>query len=380
MQSTRLIAAFGLAAAGLTVSAPAPAAVEAAPSGLALTATTTRVSVASDGAEGNDHSSNSAISADARYVAFLSSASNLVPADTNGDLDVFVRDQVTGVTERVSVGPAGAQANSWSEEAAMSADGRYVAFVSMASNLVPGDTNGFRDVFVRDLVAQTTRRVSVSAGAAQANGASFQPSISADGRYVAFESVASNLVPGDTSRNFDVFVRDRVAHTTRRISVGANRKSWQPAISADGRYVAFESLAPNLLAGDTNRTTDVFVRDRVAHTTRRVSVGPAGRQGNSYSRGAAISAHGRFVAFYSDASNLVAGDTNGFFDVFVRDRVAKVTRRVSVGPANVQANGGSGGPAISAGGRFVAFGSDASNLVSGDTNGLVDVFLSGPLR
>jgi Tol biopolymer transport system component len=179
-------------------------------------------------------------------------------------------------------------------------------------------------------------RQTVGPGGQQANSFSFEPAISADGRFVAFRSFASNLVAGDTNGSYDVFVRDRRAQVTRRVSVGpggqqANRYSFAPAISAHGRFVAFRSLASNLVAGDTNGTEDVFVRDRRAQVTRRVSVGPGGQQANFSSGEPAISAHGRFVAFDSGASNLVAGDTNNKWDVFVRDRVAQVTRRVSVG-------------------------------------------------
>jgi Tol biopolymer transport system component len=338
-----------------------------------------RVSVGPGGQQANS-GSLPAISAGGRFVAFQSGASNLVAGDTNGTGDVFVRDRVAQVTRRVSVGPGGQQANDFSGDPAISADGRFVAFISRASNLVAGDTNGHRDVFVRDRMLQVTRRVSVGPGGQQANSGSFLPAISADGRFVAFISRASNLVAGDTNNAWDVFVRDRMLQVTRRVSVGpggqqANGDSVEPAISADGRFVAFVSGAPNLVAGDTNGRYDVFVRDRMLQVTRRVSVGPAGQQANADSRDPAISAHGRFVAFYSDASNLVAGDTNGTGDVFVRDRRAQLTRRVSVGPGGQQANDFSGDPAISADGRFVAFVSVASNLVAGDTNNAWDVFV-----
>jgi len=189
---------------------------------------------------------------------------------------------------------------------------------------------------VRDRMLQVTRRVSVGPAGQQANADSRDPAISAGGRFVAFYSDASNLVAGDTNGTGDVFVRDRRAQLTRRVSVGpggqqANGLSDDVAISAGGRFVAFQSGASNLVAGDTNGTGDVFVRDRVAQVTRRVSVGPGGRQGNSSSSSPAISADGRFVAFLSRASNLVAGDTNNAWDVFVRDRMLQVTRRVSVG-------------------------------------------------
>jgi Tol biopolymer transport system component len=241
---------------------------------------------------------------------------------------VFVRDRVAQVTRRVSVGPGGRQGNSSSSSPAISADGRFVAFRSYASNLVPGDTGGLADVFVRDRRLQVTWRVSVGPGGQQANASSFgTPAISADGRLVAFESFASNLVPGDTNGHPDVFVRDRVAQLTRLVGPGGHKA----ALSAHGRFVAFSSYASNLVAGDTNHSLDMFVRDQRAHVTWRVSVGPGGQQANNNSYFPAISADGRFVAFQSFASNLVAADTNGLADVFVRDRKAHVTRRVSVG-------------------------------------------------
>ena len=343
---------------------------------------TSRVSVASDGRQAIPNGylyAQPAISADGRFVAFASSASNLVAGDTNGVPDVFVRDRLAGVTRRVSVGASG-QANHFSADPAISADGRFVAFESGASNLVAGDTNGKSDVFVRDRLAGVTRRVSVGVGG-QANYTSNIPAISADGRFVAFDSGASNLVAGDTNGTDDVFVWDRLAGVTRRVSVGgsgqANNGSYSPAVSADGRFVAFESFASNLVAGDTNGKADVFVRDRLAGVTRRVSVG-AGGQANSDSGTPTISADGRFVAFLSGASNLVPGDTNGTYDVFVRDRLAGVTRQMSVG-AGGQANDYSAFPAISANGRSVAYESYASNLVRGDTNGALDVFVRDPL-
>jgi Tol biopolymer transport system component len=353
----------------------------ATPAAVGSGAVTARVPVGPGGQQANGRSLEPAISADGRFVAFRSGATNLVAGDTNGHWDVFVRDRVAQVTGRVSVGPGGQQANGRSRKPAISADGRFVTFQSSASNLVAGDTNGHNDVFVRDRVAQVTRRISVGPGGQQANSFSANPAISAGGRFVAFQSVASNLVAGDTNNANDVFVRDRAAQLTRRVSVGpggqqANDNSFYPAISAGGRFVAFPSWATNLVAGDsTNECTCVFVRDRMTQQTRLVSVGAGGQQANASSSIPAISAHGRFVAFPSYATNLVAGDTNGAGDVFVRDRVAQQTRRVSVGPAGHQTNNESFYPEVSAGGRFVAFTSDASNLVPGDTNNARDVFV-----
>lgn len=280
------------------------------------------MSVSSDAIQGNDGSDRQSISADGRYVAFTSGASNLVPGDTNGRRDVFVRDNVAGTTARVSVAADGSQADADSYYTAISGDGRYVAFASDASNLVPDDTNGRIDVFVRDIAAGTTARVSVGSDGSQADGHSEWPQISGDGRYVAFFSGASNLVPDDTNWKADVFVHDNVTGSTTRVSVGSDgtqgdADSDRPSISSDGRYVAFSSNASNLVPGDTNGSTDVFVRDVVAATTTRVSVNSDGSQAEGNSRQPSISSDGRYVAFSSSASNLVVGDTNWAPDVFV---------------------------------------------------------------
>src|SRR6266446_5737670 len=307
--------------------------------------TTERVSVASGGTEANGASLSSALSADGRFVAFDSAATDLVAADTNGVSDVFVHDRQTGATERVSVASGGAQADGSSGligfafPPALSADGRFIAFVSVATNLVAGDTNGATDVFVRDRQTGTTERVSVASGGTQANNASRYPALSADGRFVAFQSDATNLVVGDTNGMTDVFVHDRQTGTTERVSVASGGGTQGtgnsggffafPALSADGRFVAFQSDATNLVAGDTNGATDVFVHDRQTGTTERVSVASGGTQGNGFSAGPALSADGRFVAFHDTATNLVAGDTNGASDVFVHDRQTGTPERVS---------------------------------------------------
>jgi Tol biopolymer transport system component len=344
------------------------------------TGTTTRVSVASDGTQGNSGSAWSAISADGRYVAFDSSASNLVPGDTNGVPDIFVHDQQTGQTSRVSVASDETQGNSESSAPSISADGRYVAFYSSASNLVPGDTNGAPDIFVHDRQTGQTTVVSVASDGTQGNGVSYRPSISGDGRYVAFHSVASNLVPSDTNYAQDVFVHDRQTGQTSRVSVasdgtqGNSHSSW-PSISAGGRYVAFHSWASNLVPDDTNGEADVFVHDRQTGQTSRVSVASDGTQGNTLSERPSISGDGRYVAFHSVASNLVPGDTNDAQDVFVHDRQAGQTTVVSIASDGTQGNGDSRYPSISADGRYVAFESHASNLVPGDSNGVRDIFV-----
>jgi Tol biopolymer transport system component len=341
-----------------------------------------RVSVSSYGVQGDGASRFASVSADGRFVAFASDAANLLAADTNSARDVFLRDRLTGTTERVSVSSAGVQADNASEDCSVSADGRFVAFESIASNLIPDDTNAACDIFVRDRTAQTTERVSVSSTGAQANNnAWLGPSaISQDGRLVAFISLAGNLVSGDNNNRQDIFVRDRTAQTTQRVSVSSggaqgNNDSGLFSISPDGRYVAFESLAANLVSGDTNGAWDVFLHDRTTGETERVSLSSAGEQGNSTSALPWVSAGGRFVAFESAATNLAPGDTNDAWDVFVRDTALLVTERVSVSSAGAQGDSHSEVPTISADGRLVAFDSAAGNLVAGDTNNLWDIFL-----
>lgn len=345
------------------------------------TGITTRVSVGRGGNQADRESFAPSISADGTRVAFESFARNLVPGDTNGTIDVFVRDLVAGATTLVSVNDDGTQGSG--QAPSMNADGTVVAFESSASNLVPGDTNSRPDIFVRDLVAGSTTRVSVDRSGAQANGSSTAPSINAEGTVVAFESNASNMVRRNAPASFgDIYVHDLSAGSTKRVSIDDNRAqgngpSTKPSISADGATVAFQSSASNLVPGDTNGLVDVFVRDLVDGATSRVSVDDSGAQGNLDTVAPSISDDGTVVAFSSGASNLVPGDTNDVFDIFLRDLVAGTTTRVSVKGSGNQSNGHSHAPSVGADGSEVAFFSDATNLVSGDgdTNGFLDVFV-----
>ena len=321
--------------------------------------TITPVSVDSAGNLGNSGSYNPSISADGRFVAFTSLASNLVPGDTNNTYDIFVRDRLTNTTTRVSVDSAGNQGNNDSNFPSISADGRFVAFTSLASNIVPGDTNNTGDIFVRDTLTNTTTLVSVDSAGNQADDFSYNPSFSADGRFVAFNSLASNLVPGD-NYSFDIFVRDRITNTTTRVSVDSagnhqrNSSSGSPSISADGRFVAFTTNAFNLVPGDTNSSRDIFVRDTLTNTTTNVSVDSAGNPGGG--RIPSISADGRFVAFYSTSSNLVPGDTNNTDDIFVVD--TRSTPNVINGtPGNDNLTG--------TGGKDIINGSEGDDLLTG---------------
>ena len=275
-----------------------------------------RVSADSSGAPGNSFSDLSSISSDGRFIVFHSHSTNLVAGDNNGTPDVFFHDQQTGETRLVNASSSGAQGNGRSFETRISADGRFVSFYSTSTNLVTPPTSGTRDVYVRDMATGMTTLVSSSGAGGQGDDASDNPYISPDGRFVAFASLATNLVPGDTNGAKDVFVRDLFAATTARVSVDSfgmqsiGGTSEQPSISADGRFVAFISAATNLVAGDTNGTADAFVHDAMTGTTERVSVNSAGEGGNgsclvtllTYT---AVSADGRFVAFSSRASNLV---------------------------------------------------------------------------
>ncbi len=341
------------------------------------TGETTLVSVSPTGAPGNGWHGEPAISADGRYVAFASSSSNLVPGDTPGSTDIFVRDLTSSVTVRISAAPNGLQANNNSFSPDISDDGRLVSFVSHASNLVAGDSNDAADVFVHDRRTGLTRRVSVSSSGRQANEAShLDARMSGDGSVVAFTSWASNLVPRDSNEQADVFVHDLRAGTTERVSVSSlgrqgNGASFLGAnISRDGRYIPFSSAASNLVPRDTNGAVDAYLHDRVAGQTIRVSVSSTGRQGNGDSQGAAVSDDGRYVTFPSLAFNLTAGDastgdtlTDG--DVFARDLVRGRTVRVSLTAEGEPPEFGSGGTLISPDGRHVGFWTTARFIVAG---------------
>ncbi len=340
------------------------------------------VSVDSTGRPGNNYSYAPSISADGRYVVFHSSATNLIPDDTNGSYDIFLRDRLLGTTERVSIGPEGVQANSDSFEPVISADGTCVAFASFARNLTGGHSNTYWDTFVFDRRTRRTECASLTSAGTSGDSDSYRSAISADGRFVAFLSFAGNLVPGDTNGTTDIFVRDRTLGTIERVSLGdsgqqANGNSDQPSLSGDGRFVAFYSGASNLVPGDTNHAEDVFVRDRENLVTELISVSSSGSIGNARSTWPYVSADGRCVVFTSASTNLVDGEQNLDWDVFVRDRLRGTTECVSRGLGGHAGNEESGawGSAVSGDGRFVGFYSFASNLVPDDTNGRFDLFV-----
>jgi hypothetical protein len=376
-----------------------------------------RVSVDSAGNQANGDSWHSSISQEGRYVAFISYASNLVAGDSNGLADVFVHDLVTGITEIVSVSSSGEQIYPISPShdpsvysPNISADGRFIAFSSDADNLVPGDTNSSYDVFLRDLQRGTTTRVSISSTGEQANDYSSYPSISADGRYIAFISKATNLVPDDLNNEMDVFVHDLQTEATTRVSVNssgdeANLNSDVPFITSDGRYITFASAASNFFAGDTPNTFDGFLHDMQTGSTKHLPIPwPGGISGNGkyivyengngvysydveanvtslispcsyYSTSPTISYDGNLIAYASSCTSLVPGDTNSQYDIFVHDRTSGKTQRYPVDNAGFQGNYGSAYPSISSDGSTIEFSSYSDNLVEGDTNNAADIFV-----
>jgi len=386
---------------------------------------TSRVSVTAGGEQAGAPSSGPAVSADGRYVAFASEAA-LVPGDGNVSGDVYLRDRRTGRVSRVSAGVGGADAEGTAGSPSISADGRWVAYVSSARNMLAGEYNRYANVFLQNLRTGHRIRVSRTPGGGQPDFHSHTPVVSADGRYVAYGSMAGDVVDGDTNLAADVFLFDRVTRRTTRISTAADgteadHSSWSPSISANGRHVVFASLASNLVPSDhPDNSSDIYLYDRA---TGRIGMVPqatvdafspaisadgrfvayglltgfdAGHlhlfdrltgqttavteavngQLAGMSEPVALSADGRYVAFGSRAEFIADDDTNGASDVFVYDRRTGLSTRVSVACDGAEGDGDSRWPAIDAAGRTVAYQSAASSLVAGDTNGVDDVFVT----
>ncbi|MEW5986283.1 MAG: hypothetical protein AB1791_06585 [Chloroflexota bacterium] len=318
------------------------------------------------------------ISGNSCCIVFNSSDSNLVPGDTNGTIDVFVYTIQTGEMERVSVSSSGEQGDGHSHFSSISASGRYVVFLSASSNFASLAFNGWSQLFVHDRETGFTELITVNVNGEMSQGFHSYPTVSSDGRYVAFSTLASDLVANDTNGESDVFVRDREAGLMMRVSVSSsgeegNDSSTIPAISADGRYVVFVSSADNLVEGDINDSSDTFVYDLWAGEIDLVSLSTEEEQAETSSSGT-LSEDGHYVVFNSRAANLVAGDTNGRTDVFRRDRLLGITERLSVDSVGQEGNDSSSHGYVSADGRYVVFDSFSTNLVNGDTNGVEDSF------
>ena len=387
-----------------------------------------RISVSTEGIQGNDHSQKSSLNADGRFVVFVSAASNLVTDDTNGYKDVFIHDRETGITERVSVSSNGTQADGGSSDAAISADGRFVAFNSFAENLVDGDINGATDTFVHDRKTSITELVSVSSNGIQGNfGSSNGVSISADGRFVVFASRASSL--GDNLDEYlDVFIHDRNSRLTEHISTATNYPAFTPVISANGRYVAYTGYTYGTccVGGSvTSGGSSVFIYDQNSKQTTRIestiefrfpSISADGRfialdtedcdycgtkvgdiylhdqktgltkqidlpfislyKPSNYSRLPSISNDGRYIVYRGTDSNLVEADTNKIRDILIYDRISEQTELVGPSPgSNHWYHGDTRRPRISGDGKFISYSTDAAYLVKRDTNGDDDVFI-----
>lgn len=345
---------------------------------------TLRVSLSSApaNAQGTDDSSDPSISANGRYAAFASAASNLAAGDTNGVRDVFVRDRQTDTTTRVSVSTGGTQGNNDSFEPEISADGSAVVFTSRGSNLVAGDTNGVADVFAHDMITGTTSRVDRTFSGGETNFASLAPAVSGDGRYVAYSSSANNIFPGDSNAGADILVFDRTTSTTQLASIstssspsGFGEENNNPAISGNGRYVAFESGSSTFDPADTNGKRDIYLRDLVSSTTTRISRPTGGGLADGNSFNAKVSGNSGWVVYSSDATNLVAGDTNNARDAFITSTSTLATDLVSKSTGGAIGNGASDAPSVNTDGTYVTYDSAASNLVSGDTNNVADIFV-----
>jgi hypothetical protein len=397
------------------------------------------ISVDSSENQGNAGSSdNISVSADGRFVAFTSGASNLVTGDTNGTDDVFVRDTVNGTTTRVSVSSSGTQSTGTSGQAQISHDGRYVVFWNTANDLDPAfGNNNNSDVYRRDLITSNTILVSKTPSGYGCNGTSCnQPDISADGRFVTFVGESNTLIGGTGSNGGQIFVRDMITNTNKIVSldssgnpsvyggstpriscdggtitftsyasdvrsgagssyrnvhyivraaneyavaatVSSNGNSNLPAISCDGTHISFHSAASNLTSGDTNAKEDIFVYNIVDKTIKLVSRSTLGALGNNNcDTRSSLSGNGNLVVYASSATNLVANDTNGQYDLFVTNITTGTTERLSVDSSLTQGNGQSYAPDISYNGKLTAFSTSATNLVANDTNGFSDIILS----
>ncbi|MCY2961971.1 MAG: hypothetical protein NTY35_17575 [Planctomycetota bacterium] len=364
---------------------PALALSVVARSAAAQGSTTVRASVDSNGAQGNGGVGQLDLSANGRYVVFTTSAPNLVPAGSAGQ--VLRHDLQTGETILVSAGPGGVPASTGCELPSISADGRWVAFTCGAANLGPVDTNNLRDVYLHDCETGANWIASGNPGLGPINSLSTNASISADGRFVAFQSPFTNLDPLDTNGMTDVYVYDRVAGTTQLVSITpsgvlGDLGAYGPSISADGRYVAFSTFSTTFHPADVNGLSDVYVKDRLTGTLTLVSARPDGIPGNGFSSRPSVSGNGRFVAFESNSTDLGPPDNPVYttIDVFVRDVLAGTTtlidRTIFNGPTTSQSER----PRISSDGRFVAFDSENQNLVIGDANAARDVFLHDRAR
>ncbi|MFQ5748483.1 MAG: hypothetical protein ACE5H3_03375 [Planctomycetota bacterium] len=374
--------------------------------------TTTLASINNQGVWANQDCELPHVSDNGRFVVYQSESGNLSPIDDPASSDIFLRDLQAGITKRMSLSAGGNIPSGESFFPEISGYGRFVVFATAATNFSPLDNDSLLDVYLRDRDVDGNGifdepggvemvLISVNSRGKKGNSASQRPCISADGRFVAFQSYASNLVPKDDNGFWDLFLRDRDPDGNGVFDepgsvrpLVANRNSFGfigdgisffPAFSSDGRFVAFLSSSKNLIQSDTNGVHDIFLFDRISGTTilvnRSQDGGQTGRKATFSTLG--ISPEGRWVAYASGSRDIVPGDTNRKWDLFLFDRVTEKTVRVDLGPGGVEADGTSGfgyrdsnpNLPLGLGGRFIAFSSEATNLVPGDTNGLFDIFV-----
>ena len=346
------------------------------------------VSVSSRGEQASNLSLDSSISRDGRFVAFSSFASDLTPNDRNQTYDVFVHDRLTLTTSLESKNSSGVQGDLMSKDASISGNGRFLVFGSSASNMGSAAPLAY-SIYLRDLVLRQTTMVSVSSAGVPANRPCSNASVSDDGRYVVFQSQADNLVAASLPPGDHVFVRDVVLATTELLDqapsgLPGNSTATYPRIASGGRYIVFQSHSSNLVTPDLNGFGDVFIHDLVNQRTSLVSLSTSGSQGNSSSGIPYVSSDGRFVAFASSANNLVNGDTNGTVDVFVVDTAVPSIVRASITASGVQGDLVSSCRGVSDDGRYVVFDTASTTFFPALQNGFGQIYrkdlLSGVLE
>ena len=344
-----------------------------------LTNETTRVSINSDGEQANGDCRFPTISGDGRMVAFHSSADNLVPDDTNSEWDIFVHDRNTGVTVRASLGPMGKESDAGGFFGSISGNGQFVVF-NTGEPLSEKDTNNVSDIYRHDLISKDTVRVSVGTGGFQIHGASVDAAISYYGEYVAFSSLANNVDPIDIDNRYDIYVRDILSDETELVSrsssnkQSADEKCELPVVSADGQKIAFISEATNLIEGEQLGVKNAFLYDRSENLMRLMSRSYCGEPGDDRTHTVAVTPDGQWVVFFSEAQNLVPGGSWPEASIFLRNTLTNQILEVSEASDGSPANGGSFDPALTNDGHIVVFSSVADNLVEDDMNDTHDIF------
>jgi hypothetical protein len=342
-----------------------------------IAGSTKLVSISTTGTRGNNGSYSPSISDNGRFIAFSSASTNFVQGDNNFNNDIFVHDRVDVATKLISVATSGAHGNGYSGEPSINNNGSLVAFESDSSNLIPNDSNGWTDIFVRNWITGTTQLISIAMDGSTGNGKSIYPAVNGNGHIVAFASKASNLVPNDNNGRRDIFVRNWITGRTQLISVAmdgstGNRSSFEPSINDDGNLVSFGSASSNLVPDDNNDTTDVFVRNTFTGVTELISISSNGIQGDQGSWDSVISPDGRYVVFTSNSTNLIDNSITSGQNLYIRDRIAGVTNLIF-------SNSGTTVPwlnsaSISRNGLYTVF-SSIRGLIPSDTNGLDDVYV-----